>query len=61
MPGGVERDQVMYDAEALLFTEGGFGVCPLYYYTNFYCLSGDIQNAAMSSLGFFLFTNAEQG
>ena len=61
MPGGTERDQVMYDAEALLFTEGGFGVCPLYYYTNFYCLSGDIQNAATSTLGFYLFTNATQG
>ena len=61
MPGGEERDAVMYDAEALLFTEGGFGVCPLYYYTNFYCLSQNVQNAAMSSLGFFLFTSATQG
>lgn len=61
MEGGAERDAVMYEAEALLFTEGGFGVCPLYYYTNFYCLSGDVQNAAASTLGFFLFNNATQG
>ena len=58
MPGGAERDAVMYDAEALLFTEGGFGVCPLYYYTNFYCLSSRIHNAASSTLGFYLFTEA---
>lgn len=61
MEGGTARDQVMYDAEALLFTEGGFGVCPLYYYTNMYCLSSDVQNAAVSTLGFFLFTEATQG
>lgn len=61
MPGGTERDQVMYDAEALLFGEGGFGVSPLYYYTNMYCLSSDVHNAATSTLGFFLFTEATQG
>ena len=61
MAGGPERDAVMYEAEALLFGEDGFGVCPLYYYTNFYCLSSDIQNAATSTLGFFLFTSATQG
>ncbi len=61
MAGGVERDQVMYDAEALLFSEGGFGVCPLYYYTNMYCLSENVHNAATSTLGFFLFTEATQG
>lgn len=61
MEGGVERDAVMYEAEALLFAEGGFGVCPLYYYTNMYCLSEDVHNAATSTLGFFLFTEATQG
>ena len=61
MPGGPERDAVMYDAEALLFSEGGFGVTPLYYYTNFYCLNGRVQNAASSTLGFYLFTEATQG
>lgn len=61
MSGGEERDAVMYAAEALLFSEGGFGVSPLFYYTHFYCLSGDVQNAATSTLGFFLFTEATQG
>lgn len=61
MAGGPERDAVMYEAEALLFGEGGFGVSPLYYYTNFYCLSSRVQNAAASTLGFYLFTRATQG
>ncbi len=59
MPGGAERDKVMYDAEALLFSENGFGVSPLYYYTNFYCLSQNVTKAATSPLGFFLFTYAQ--
>ena len=61
MPGGPERDAVMYEAEALLFSEGGFGVTPLYYYTNPYCLSSHVQHAAASTLGFYLFTAATEG
>ena len=60
MPGGPERDAVMYEAEGVLFSEGGFGVTPLSYYTNYYCLSGNVQNAASSTLGFYLFTEATQ-
>ena len=45
----------------MLFGQGGFGVSPLYYYTNMYCLSSDVHNAATSTLGFFLFTEATQG
>ncbi len=58
MPGGAERDQVMYDAEALLFGEGGFTVCPLYYYTTPYCLSRNVDRVTASPIGFFLFTYA---
>lgn len=58
MAGGTERDQAMYNAEALLFSEGGFPCSPIYYYTNMYCLSQKVNNACMSSLGFFLFTEA---
>ena len=50
----------MYEAEALLFDEGGFGVTPLYYYTNFYCLSDRVKNAASSTLGFYLFMGATE-
>lgn len=58
LPGGEERDAAMYAAEEELFKEGGFGVIPLYYYTNFYCLSDRVSNVAMSTLGFFLFDSA---
>ena len=51
----------MYEAEGLLFDEGGFGVSPIYYYTNYYCLSKNIQGAATSTLGFFLFNQATRG
>lgn len=61
MSGGADRDAVMYEAEELLFGEGGFGVSPLYYYTNYYCLSDGIQNAAASTLGFYIFTGATRG
>ena len=60
--GTVKRiDAVMYEAEGLLFAEGGFGVSPIYYYTNSYCLSKDVKNAASSTLGFYLFTQAARG
>ena len=58
MSGGAERDAVMYEAEALLFSEGGFGVSPIYYYTNSYCLNKNVKGAATSTLGFFLFNEA---
>ncbi len=31
------------------------------YYTNSYCLSKDVKNAASSTLGFYLFTQAARG
>lgn len=34
-------------------------VIPLY--TNSYCLSKDVKNAASSTLGFYLFTQATRG
>lgn len=61
MEGGTERDAVMYEAEEVLFGEGGFAVCPLYYYTNSYCLADTIQNASASTLGFYIFTGATRG
>ena len=61
MAGGAERDAVMYAAEELLFSEGGFGVSPIYYYTNSYCLSQKVKGAATSTLGFYLFNQATKG
>ena len=59
MEGGTERDQVMMDAEKLMFGENGFPCSPIYYYTNAYCLSNDIKGVCASTLGFYLFTYAE--
>ena len=57
---GAERDQAMYDAEKLLFAEGGFPVAPIYYYTQLYCKTGNIDNVGFTSLGYFFFQYATQ-
>ncbi len=55
---GVERDQKMYDAEKLMFSEGGFPVAPIYYYTQLYCKNSSIDNVGFTSLGYFFFQYA---
>ena len=45
---GAERDQMMYDAEKLMFSEGGFPVAPIYSYTQLYCKTGDIDNTLVA-------------
>lgn len=57
LSGGAERDQAMQDAEAMLFGEGGFGVCPLYFYTQLYCMKDGYSNAGWTPLGYFTFHN----
>ena len=57
---GAERDQAMYDAEKLLFAEGGFPVAPIYYYTQLYCKDGSIDNVGFTSLGYFFFQYASK-
>ena len=56
---GADRDSLLYGAEELLFSEGGFPVCPIYYYTNMYCMKG-VTNAGYSPLGYFFFAYAQQ-
>jgi len=58
MLASVERDDVLYAAEALMFSEGGFPVAPLYFYTNVYCMNDEIDNVAYTSLGKFYFMYA---
>ena len=58
---GAERDALMYDAEKMLFGEGGFPVAPIYYYTQLYCKDGSIGNVGFTSLGYFFFQYATQG
>ena len=55
---GEERDKVMYNAEEILFSEGGFPVAPVYYYTQLYCKDGSIDNVGFTSLGYFFFQYA---
>ena len=61
LPGGEERDALMQEAEALLFSEGGFSITPLYFYVQPYCLQGEISNVGWTPLGYFSFIHATQG
>ena len=54
-----ERDAQLYTAEETLFGEGGFPVCPIYYYTNMYCANG-LTNMGYTGFGYFFFWYAQQ-
>ena len=56
---GPERDATLYSAEETLFGEGGFPVCPIYYYTNMYCAKG-LTNIGYTGFGYFFFWYAKQ-
>ena len=58
MLAGTERDALLYSAEETLFGEGGFPVCPVYYYTNMYCANG-ITNMGYTPMGYFFFQYAQ--
>ena len=53
-----ERDALLYSAEETLFGEGGFPVCPIYYYTNKYCSKG-LQNMGYTPMGYYFFMYAQ--
>ena len=50
---------MLYRAEETLFGEGGFPVCPIYYYTNMYCMTG-LTNVGYTGMGYFFFWYAQQ-
>ncbi len=56
---GADRDALLYSAEETLFGEGGFPVCPIYYYTNMYCMKG-LTNVGYTGMGYFFFWYAQQ-
>jgi oligopeptide transport system substrate-binding protein len=58
LPGGTERDKLMRQAEEILFSENGFTVCPVYFYTQVYCLADGISNVGFTPLGYFFFNYA---
>ena len=60
LPGSTERDDLLAQAEELMFGEGGYPVAPLYFYVQQYCLKNNIKNVGWTPLGYFLFTYATQ-
>ena len=57
-PAGADRDKSLYKAEELLFGEGGFPVCPIYYYTNMYC-NKTMKNIGYTPMGYYFFQYAQ--
>ncbi|MBR3376347.1 MAG: peptide ABC transporter substrate-binding protein [Mogibacterium sp.] len=57
-PAGVDRDKALYKAEETLFGEGGFPVCPIYYYTNMYC-NKTMKNIGYTPMGYYFFQYAQ--
>ncbi|MCD8075282.1 MAG: peptide ABC transporter substrate-binding protein [Lachnospiraceae bacterium] len=60
LSGGTERDELMREAEYMLFGEDGFAVCPIYFYTDPYLLHDGIENIGYTPLGYFIFIYATQ-
>ena len=58
MNAGKDRDKVMYQAENILFGEGGFPVLPIYYYTNICCMK-NLTNVGYTPMGYYFFTYAQ--
>ena len=58
LPGGEERDNLLIEAEEMLFGEDGWTVCPIYFYTQQYCISENLKNVGWTPLGYFMFDQA---
>ena len=58
MDAGKERDATLYNAEEILFGEGGFPICPIYYYTNMYCCN-KMKNVGYTTMGYYFFQYAQ--
>ncbi|MBQ8073134.1 MAG: peptide ABC transporter substrate-binding protein [Clostridia bacterium] len=58
LPGGEERDALMMQAENMIFTEGGFCIAPIYFYTQTYAIKPELKNVMWTPLGYFMFYNA---
>ncbi|MBR6472265.1 MAG: peptide ABC transporter substrate-binding protein [Firmicutes bacterium] len=57
-PAGTDRDKSLYEAEETLFGEGGFPVCPIYYYTNMYC-GTTLKNVGYTTMGYYFLQYAQ--
>ena len=58
MLAGDARDALLYSAEETLFGQGGFPVCPIYYYTNMYCANG-LTNMGYTPMGYYFLMYAQ--
>ncbi len=58
MPAGEDRDKKLHDAETAIFSEGGFPLIPLYYYTLPYC-NKKIGNIGYTKMGYHFFQYAK--
>ncbi|MBO4881247.1 MAG: peptide ABC transporter substrate-binding protein [Firmicutes bacterium] len=58
MHAGPERDALLYSAEETMFSEGGFPVMPVYYYTNMYC-AHKLKNMGYTPMGYFFMQYAQ--
>jgi oligopeptide transport system substrate-binding protein len=61
LPGGAERDDLMKQAEYMLFGADGFTVNPMYFYTQTYAMHEGTENVLWTPLGYFFFHYATQG
>lgn len=51
-----QRDELQYYAEELLFSLGGFPVCPIFFRGESCCMSDTLQNVAYSPFGYYIFS-----
>ena len=58
MPAGKDRDKALHAAEATMFSENGFPVCPIYYYTRVYC-NKTLKNIGYTTMGYYFFQYAQ--
>ena len=58
LPGSAERDDLLAQAEEMMFGEGGFPIAPIYFYVQQYCIKSNIKNAGWTPLGYFMFDKA---
>ena len=61
MKAGAERDKVLQEIEAIMFTDEGFSICPLYDGSYTYCMDSTLKGVFYPAIeGVTIFTYAEK-
>lgn len=55
-----ERDALQLQADSMLFTEGGFSICPIYYLGESYCAAPGLKNIGHSASEYYSFHYVEK-